>query len=344
MTKVILAAGPLDPTTSYEYHNFLKPLEKLGCVVVPFDFVEFMRTLGREGMNQELLAVVQREQPELVIFVPHTDQFIPKVVDEINRHTITLGYFYDDMWRVEYSRFWARHFTFITTSDVNGLRKFREVGFTNVIYSPFACNPDVYCKKDLPNLYDVTFVGQYHPQREWHINCLRKASIDVHVWGVGWPAGMLELDDMVSIFNQSRINLNLSNCVSWDIRYLATPFRPIKNTLRAWRQAMYSIARPDMKTVEQVKGRHFEINACGGFQLSYYVEGLERLYTIGDEIALFASPEDLVEKTHYYLKHEDEREAIAQRGYARTLRDHTMEKRFQDILEHLELDFKCGQS
>lgn len=338
MTKVILASSPLDPAISYDYHNFLKPLEKLGCEVIPFDFGVNMRTLGRKGMNQDLLAVVQREKPELVVFVPHTDEFIPEVVDEINCHAITLGYFFDDMWRVEYSRFWARHFNFVTTSDVNGVSKFRENGFTNVIYSPFACNLDVYCKKDLPKLYDVTFVGQYHPQREWLINHLRKAGIDVHVWGAGWATGMLDLNDMVSVFNQSRINLNLSNCVSWDLRYLSTLFRPIKSTLRAWGQAMYSIVRPDRKTVEQVKGRHFEINACGGFQLSYYVEGLERLYEIGDEIVLFASPEDLVEKTRYYLKHADERETISQRGYVHTLRDHTMEKRFQEILMRLGLD------
>lgn len=345
MTKVMLAAGLLDPERSYEYHNFLKPLEKLGCVVVPFDFVVELRTHGREKMNQELLAVVQREQPELVIFVPHTDQFVPEVIDEINRHTITLGYFYDDMWRVEYSRFWARHFSFITTSDVNGLRKFQEAGFTNVIYSPFACNPDVYRKKDLPKVYDVTFVGQYHPQREWHINYLRKAGIDIRVWGVGWPAGMLQLDDMVDIFNQSRINLNLSNCISWDIRYLATPFRPLKSTLRAWKQTRAALTRPDMKTVEQVKGRHFEINACGGFQMSYYVEGLERLFAPGDEIALFVSPEDLVEKTRYYLKHADERETIAQRGHERALRDHTMVRRLQEILTRMGLtDIQCGQS
>lgn len=338
MTKVILAATPLDPAISYDYHNFLKPLEKLGYVVIPFDFGVSLRALGREGMNQELLAVVQHEQPALVFFVPHTDQFLPNFVDEINQHAITLGYFFDDMWRVAYSRFWARHFTFVTTSDVNGLRKFGEAGLTNVIYSPFACNPDVYRKADLPKIYDVTFVGQYHPQREWYINRLKKAGIDVQVWGAGWPAGVLDLDEMVKVFNQSRINLNLSNCVFWDFRYLVSPFRPIKNTYRAWRHAVYAITRPDMKTVEQVKGRHFEISACGGFQLSYYVEGLERLYEIGDEIALFASPEDLIEKTCYYLQHEDEREAIAQLGYARTLRDHSMEKRLQDILLCLGLD------
>ncbi len=337
MKKIILVAGPLDPAKSYEYHNFQKPLGKLGHEVMPFDFVAVMRAHGREEMNRKLLATVKEYLPDIVIFVPHTDQFIPEIVDEIGRLAITLGYFFDDMWRIEYSRFWARHFNFVTTSDVNGLRKFRDAGFTNVIYSPFACNTDVYCKRNLPKLYDVTFVGQYDPHREWYINYLKRADIDVHVWGMGWPSSMINLEDMINIFNQSRINLNLSNCVSWDIRYLLTPFRAIKSTLRAWRQGMHSISRSDMKTVEQVKGRHFEINACGGFQLSYYVEGLERMYSIGKEITIFISPEDLLEKTRYYLKHEEEREAIANRGYARTRSDYTMGKRFQHIFGQLGL-------
>jgi len=212
MKKIILVAGPLDTTKSYEYHNFQRPLEKMGHAVLPFDFLASMRVLGREGMNRELLEVVRREKPELVFFVPHTNQFIPEIVDEIGKHAITLGYLFDDMWRIEYSRFWARHFNFITTSDVNGLHKFRDVGFTNVIYSPFACNHEVYRKENLPKLYDVTFVGQYHPQREWYINRLKKAGFEVRVWGVGWPGKMLSMQEMIKVFNQSRINLNLSNC------------------------------------------------------------------------------------------------------------------------------------
>ena len=337
MKKIILVAAPLDPVISYEYCNFLKPFEKIGYSVIPFDFLEHMRTVGREGMNRKLLEVVLREEPELVFFVPHTDQFIPEIIDEIGRHTTTLGYLFDDMWRIEYSRFWARHFKFVTTSDVDGLRKFGDAGFKNVIYSPFACNTEIYCKKDLPKVYDVTFVGQYHPYREWCIRHLRRSGIDVKVWGAGWPSGMISSKEMIDIFNQSRINLNLSNSVSWDIRYLTSLSRPIKSTLRVWRQAACALTRPDMKTVEQVKGRHFEINACGGFQLSYYVKGLESLYAIGDEIALFVSPDDLLNKTRYYLYHEVEREAIARRSRERTLRDHTMEKRLQDILKYLKL-------
>ncbi len=336
MKKIILVAGLLDPAKSYEYHNFQKPLENLGYTVLPFDFLEMMNIHGREGMNRKLLATVKEYRPDVVIFVPQNDQFIPEIVDEIGKLSISFGYFFDDMWRINYSRFWARHFNFVSTSDVNGLKKFRDAGFTNVIYSPFACNINVYSRKDIPKVYDVTFVGQYHPNREWYIDCLKKAGIDVRVWGLGWSSGMINLEDMIDVFNQSRINLNLSNCVSWDIRYLATPFRPIKSTLRAWRQGIYAVGRSDMKTVEQVKGRHFEINACGGFQLSYYVEGLERMYSIGEEIALFVSPEDMIEKVYYYLKHENEREAIARRGYLRTQSDHTMEKRLKHILEQLD--------
>ena len=135
---------------------------------------------------------------------------------------------------------------------------------------------------------------------------------------------------MIQVFNQSKINLNLSNCVSWDLRYLASSPRAVRNTLA-------SVLKRDRKTLEQVKGRHFEINACGSFQLSYYVEGLERCYQIGEEIAIYASPGELVEKIRHYLKYQNERETIAQRGYRRTLTEHTMEKRLAAIFEAVRL-------
>ena len=75
----------------------------------------------------------------------------------------------------------------------------------------------------------------------------------------------------------------------------------------------------------------------GDFRVSYYVEGLERHFQIGEEISLFESVDAMVDKVRYYLQHEDEREAIAQRGYERTLRDHTMEKRFADLFDAMEL-------
>jgi spore maturation protein CgeB len=65
------------------------------------------------------------------------------------------------------------------------------------------------------------------------------------------------------------------------------------------------------------------------------MEGLEKRYNIGNEVELFYTPGQLVERVHYYLKHEDEREEIAHRGYERTLRDHTMEKRLADLFDRI---------
>ena len=331
MHKILLVAGNLDPAYSYEFHNFLKPLEKMGHKVLTFDFIKSMNDYGRELMNQKLLYYVKEELPNLVIFVPQTDEFIPNIIDAIGQQTVTLAYFFDDMWRIDFSRFWAQHFNFVTTSDINGIKKFKDAGYENVIYSPFACNTNIYCKKNLPKIYDVTFVGGFNPYREWYINILKKEGIDVKTWGIGWNTKMLSSEEMINVFNQSRINLNLSNNISWDIRYLLNNNRPLRKTLQIWKESILAFRKSDYKTVEQVKGRHFEINACGGFQISYYVEGLEKLYNIGEEISLFVSPDDLVQKVKYFLDHNNERESIAIRGLDRTIKDHTIEKRMNDI-------------
>ena len=127
----------------------------------------------------------------------------------------------------------------------------------------------------------------------------------------------------------------MSNSVCWDARYLLTLFRPIKTTLRVWRQVLHALTRPDMKVFEMVKGRYYEVCASGGFQLAHYAEGLEQSYVPGEELVIYLSPEDLLEKVKYYLEHEEEREAIANKGYLRTRAEHTMDKRFQDIFSKI---------
>ena len=317
---------------SYEYYNFFLPLRKVVEAVSLFDFMQIMHDRGRDEMNRLFLETVKLKEPELVLVVPYTDQFIPDVIDEINRYSTTVGYFFDDVWRVQYSCFWAGHFSYVTTSDIDGVRRFRKAGYDNAIYSPFACNIEVNRKRESSKIYDVSFVGGYHPHREWYINHLRKSGIEVNVWGNGWKDGRIDQDRMVDVFNQSRINLNLSNSISWEPRFMLWSFRRI-GSLRALIYSFRSFINNDMKSREQVKARHFEINACGAFQLSYYVKGLEHCFQPEKEIKLYNSPRDLVNKIRYYLKHEDEREFIARCGLKRTLEDHSMQKRFLQIFK-----------
>src|SRR5579859_6222104 len=333
--KVLLASmrhsyGDLGLGLSYEYYNLLLPIQNLVERPLFFDYMEEIQAVGREAMNRRLLALVESECPDVVIVTPFQNELDPEVMDAIRQRALTVAYFFDDSWRVEFSQFWARHFSYVTTSDINGTRTFAAAGIHNVIYSPFASNTRLYGRHDLPKIYAVTFVGQYHPYRDWCLACLRRAGYDVRVWGPGWKTGILDHESMVAVFNQSRINLNLSNCVSWDLRYLLWSPRG-QRPWRAFRNNWAALRTRDVKTREMVKGRHFEINSCGGFQLSFYAEGLERHYQIGEEIAIFASVEDLVDKVRYYLANPDDCERIAHLGYTRTLQDHSMEKRLTDL-------------
>jgi spore maturation protein CgeB len=142
---------------------------------------------------------------------------------------------------------------------------------------------------------------------------------------------------MVQVFNQSKINLNISNNESFDLRFIFGISRPILESLRIAKKTFTSLVKPDAKTIEMVKARHFEINSCGGFQLSFYVEGLEQHYRIGNEIAIYQSADEMIEKVQYYLKNEKEREEIAKNGYERSINDHSLQQRFIKLFSDIEL-------
>ncbi len=310
---------------SYEYFNFYKTLQQMGHEVELFDFMGEIKALGKEGMNQKLLSRVGEWRPATAMFSLYTDQFDPNIIQSLRGITKTLCFFYDDTWRLEYSRYWARQFEYIATPDIYGEAKYRELGLPNAIYFPYGCNEQIFQKLDVQKKYDVSFVGGWHPYREWLVNRIRKSGVIVEVVGHGWPKGEIDHQGMVRLFTESRINVNLSNSVSWDVRYLLSSTKACLNSIRS------------KKSIEQMKARIFEINGCGAFQLTYYVEGLANCYEIDREIAVYADADDLIEKVKFYLAHQDLRESIATAGYKRSLEDHTFRHRFQTLFRRMGL-------
>ena len=310
---------------SYEYFSFYLTLKNMGYEVELFDYMGEMQVLGKTGMNQKLLERVQVWRPTMAMFSLYTDQFEPSVIKRLQEHTTTFCFFHDDSWRVDYSRYWARKFNYFSTPDCRGQEKYREVGILNSIYFPFGCNEKIFRNQETIKKYDVSFVGGWHPYREWLIERIRKAGVSVEVFGHRWPKGEIDQDGMIKLFNESRINLNLSNSASWDARYLASSPRALINRLRS------------KKNVEQMKARMFEVSGCGSFQLTYYVEGLANCYDIDREIGVYSDSDDLIEKVQFYLAHEQLRETIAAAGYQRTLQEHTFANRFQRVFRRMGL-------
>jgi len=311
---------------SYEYFNFYLTLLRMGHEVELFDYMDELNSLGREAMNRKLLNRVQEVKPDAAIFSLYTDQLDPTVINQLRQYTTTFCFFHDDTWRVDYSRSWARHFDFFSSPDIHGPLKYRQLGLDNCIYFPFGCNEQIFCRDSTTEKkYDVSFIGTWHPYREWIVSRIRKAGIKIAVAGYRWAAGEVNQDQIVNYFNQSKINLNLSNSASWDMRYLASSPVAIVNQLRS------------KKNLEQIKARIFEVNGCGGFQLSYYVEGIANCYVPDREIVIYTDTDDLIEKIRFYLAHDELRESIAQSGYTRTMQEHTFAHRFENVFARMGL-------
>lgn len=81
-----------------------------------------------------------------------------------------------------------------------------------------------------------------------------------------------------------------------------------------------------------VPARVFDIMSVGGFVLSNWQEEIPELFAEGKEIATYKTPEELVDKADYYLRHDNERLRIAVNGYQKVKENYTWEHRLERII------------
>jgi spore maturation protein CgeB len=208
-----------------------------------------------------------------------------------------------------------------------GQEEMRSAGAPCVRYLPLAAHRGVHeplrLSPEALQRYggEVSFVGAGYFNRRRFM--ARLVPLGLKIWGNEWDGApsilqeaiqeggrRVETEEIVKIFNASRINLNLhSSPCHEDV----DPFGDFVNP------------------------RTFEIASCGGFQLVDRRSLLEELFA-RDEIAVFENLEDAREKIRYFLSREEEREAYARRGRRRVLEEHTYDLRMRELLGVLYAD------
>lgn len=341
---------------STEYRVTLQALKAYGggkFEVVPFFHDVVMMEKGRDGMNEEFEKFIEKEKPVFAFLNVGGTEFKKEVIKRTTeRGVITLYWTTDDSWRFDsVSKKFAPYYSWVTTNRFELVPKYQALG-CKVIYTHEGIWKDLYKLIPLGQQdIDVSFVGTFNPERGKTIQALKDAGIPIFVRGKGWEGGQVEKpEEMVGIMARSKISLILNPPAFYFgkkplIRFFfkrpdfGSPFRKLGIEPDFW-NFFDNVREWWQKRVRQVKGRHFETLACRTLGMTLYADDLERFYEIGKEIVVYKDIPDLIEKIRYYLAHNKEREAIAQAGYERTMREHTIEKRLELIFKTVGLDMR----
>lgn len=168
---------------------------------------------------------------------------------------------------------------------------------------------------NVTKLIDVSFVGALNiGNRKEYIEFLINNEIKVEYAGYGSPRGIITNEEKNKIVAQSKINLNFTSVLA-----------------KKKEKEIYS-------RIKGSKGRAQEISLQGGFVLSEYASGLKEIFNFEDEIAIFHSKEELLDKIIYFLKNENEREreSIAHRSHERAIRNYEVKAVIGRLLIALE--------
>lgn len=152
----------------------------------------------------------------------------------------------------------------------------------------------VHMAKEVTNLERSLLLEEMSVGNKLYLYSSNKGGLSENVC---WKGSAGYFDEMPKVFKLSKINLNISlKCIQSGI-----PLRAL------------------------------DILASGGFLLSNYQPELAEYFTDGEDLVLYYSMEDALQKCEYYLDHEDERKAIATKGREKAKAFFGYEKKLQEM-------------
>jgi hypothetical protein len=216
-----------------------------------------------------------------------------------------LGFSPDDMYqRHNQSPQFRRHlplYDFFFTTKTFGVAELRSIGCPRVAFQQNGYDPDTHRPLTLSDEERanyggaVGFVGSWEAERAASILRLANEGIPVRVWGQRW-ASECKPHPNLRIEPRELLGLDYARALnSFDINLC------FLRKLNRDRQTTRSV----------------EIPACGAFMLAERTEEHLALFKEGVEAEFFASDDELLDKTRYYVAHPDERRRMARAGLER---------------------------
>lgn len=309
----------------FEAPEFYDSFKALKALKVTSDRLQYLENSYLQVLSQAVLAKVETFEPDLVLALAQAPLSI-QALKRLRRDGVaTAMWFVEDFRLFTYWQAFAPHYDFFAVIQKGEFfDQLRQVGQENTLYLPMAAQPDVHKALELSPVEqrrfgsDVSFMGAGYPNRRVAFRELVR--FDFKLWGTEWEGdpilapfvqmagARVSSEDCVRIFNASKVNINLHSSI----------------------QAKELVTGGDF-----VNPRTFEVAACGGFQLVDRRGLMGELFETGGEaaeLAVFDGMDELAALVEHYLAHPQERQALAARGQARVLAEHTYAARMRSLL------------
>jgi spore maturation protein CgeB len=373
--------------------NLLLSLQDMGAEIIPFDydltphfrhldpsncqhlvFIEENRPLLERALLEQVTRAHEEEPIDVFFSYFYSACATAETISKIgSMGIVTVNWYCNAAHQFHLIEDLAPAYDYCLVPEKARLEDYRRID-ANPIYCQEAANPMIYRPFNIPQEFDVTFVGQAYGDRPACIRHLLDAGIDARVWGPGWHKytdglGFLYVSTRAAILSavaalprrlgaalRGRLKsgyCNLPQSASGtSVRVISDksriPASQVGGILSDGEMIrMYSRSKINLgfstcgstlgneERILQIRLRDFEVPMSGGFYMVEYMEELEEFYEIGKEIVCYTSPEDLADKIKYYLTHDTEREAIRQAGHRRAVAEHSWHKRFENVFHEI---------
>ncbi|MCX5855327.1 MAG: glycosyltransferase [Deltaproteobacteria bacterium] len=281
--------------------------------------------------NKEFLSVVSKERPDL-LFIIKGDFVFPATLEKIKEvlSCPVVGYVWDepfythnnnqDDYRKSNFKNCVLWYDFIFVFDTFYIDEIKRQGAKNVRYLPLATNPNRYSEITVTDqdrhvyAYDVCFIGLPFENRVEIFENLRNYKIGV--FGDHWAKYFMLKGMKTPAYYKGKATGETVNKI-----YLSS-------------KIVLNIHHPH--SIEGLNTRTFDIPACGAFEIVDYKKNVEKHFEIDKEMVTFRNINELKSKTDFYLKNDDLRKTISERGKKRVLSEHTWVHRANEVITALK--------
>lgn len=209
-------------------------------------------------------------------------------------------------------------YDFIFSYSETAIEAFKHLGAKNVIFCPLAGDDDLHSIEPKDNdqfLYDISFIGNYRPEREEVLLFIIK----------NFPNLKL------------KINGNWKKAKSQELKKLAENLPLYGNDYAKFiNNSFISLNIIDHSNFPAANMRFFEIPTAGGFQLCSSCPEMNNTFIDGEHLLYFKNLEDLVEKINYCLVERNNIKKIRILGHQLLLSQHLYVNRLITLLDLIQ--------